>query len=81
MFKKTRIRLVLFNTIVLMVILSIFSLVLYFYMQHVIFLNPDNRLSEMSEQVKKRNLHEIQENNGEKQKDGLRFYFGAVIKN
>ncbi|MED3854464.1 HAMP domain-containing sensor histidine kinase [Priestia megaterium] len=63
MFKKTRIRLVLFNTIVLMVILSIFSLVLYVYMQHVIFLNPDNRLSEMSEQVKKRNLHEIQENN------------------
>ncbi|AEN91897.1 hypothetical protein BMWSH_5019 [Priestia megaterium WSH-002] len=37
MFKKTRIRLVLFNTMVLMVILSIFSLVLYFYMQHVIF--------------------------------------------
>ncbi len=49
--------------LVLMVILSIFSLVLYFYIQHVIFLNPDNRLSEMSEQVKKRNLHEIQENN------------------
>ncbi|MGB8270986.1 MAG: sensor histidine kinase, partial [Priestia megaterium] len=63
MFKKTRIRLVLFNTMVLMAILSIFSLVLYFYIQHVIFLNPDNRLSEMSEQVKKRNLHEIQENN------------------
>ncbi|WP_368895548.1 histidine kinase dimerization/phospho-acceptor domain-containing protein, partial [Priestia megaterium] len=63
MFKKTRIRLVLFNTMVLMVILSIFSVVLYFYMQHLIFLNPDNRLSEMSEQVKKRNLHEIQENN------------------
>ena len=56
MFKKTRIRLVLFNTMVLMVILSIFSLVLYFYMQHVIFLNPDNRLSEMSEQVKKKKL-------------------------
>lgn len=32
-------------------------------MQHLIFLNPDNRLSEMSEQIKKRNLHEIQENN------------------
>lgn len=80
MFKKTRIRLVLFNTIVLMVILSIFSLVLYVYMQHVIFLNPDNRLSEMSEQVK-RNLHEIRKTMKEKQKDGLRFYFGAVIKN
>lgn len=81
MFKKTRIRLVLFNTIVLMVILSIFSLVLYVYMQHVIFLNPDNRLSEMSEQVKKETYMRSRKTMKEKQKDGLRFYFGAVIKN
>ncbi len=65
MFKKTRIKLVILNTIVFFIILSTFGITLYFYMVHLINSDIDSRLITIAEEIQNNDLHEIKEHKRE----------------
>ncbi|WP_416825887.1 sensor histidine kinase [Ectobacillus polymachus] len=59
MFKKTKIRLVLLNTIVLFFVFCIFSLVLYGYMNHIVMTDVSDKLRTMCDEMQHEGIDKV----------------------
>ncbi|MFD3449660.1 sensor histidine kinase [Microbacteriaceae bacterium 4G12] len=64
MFKKTKIQLVTLNTVIFSLILCVFGVVLYVYMNHIIHMDIDSKLYSKSEEIQQEGIkHVIREQN------------------
>ncbi|UNL85200.1 sensor histidine kinase [Priestia koreensis] len=61
MFRKTRIRLSIMNAVVFFIILTVLSVVLYVYMQHLVFRTVDEKLNNAMDKVREGEFHELME--------------------
>ncbi|PFA58603.1 sensor histidine kinase [Bacillus sp. AFS015896] len=59
MFKKTKIQLVTLNTIVFSLILCVFGIVLYVYMNHIIYAEIDSKLKSMSNEIQQEGMKHV----------------------
>ncbi|HDX9577355.1 TPA: HAMP domain-containing histidine kinase [Bacillus pseudomycoides] len=59
MFKKTKIQLVTLNTVVFSLILCIFGIVLYVYMNHIIYSEIDSKLSSVSKEIQQEGMKRV----------------------
>ncbi|PEA53930.1 two-component sensor histidine kinase [Bacillus pseudomycoides] len=59
MFKKTKIQLVTLNTIVFSLILCVFGVVLYVYMNHVIYAEVDSKLNSVSKEIQQEGMKRV----------------------
>lgn len=59
MFKKTKIQLVTLNTVVFSLILCIFGIILYMYMNHIIYAQIDSKLYSVSKEIQQEGMNHI----------------------
>ncbi|HDX9588010.1 TPA: HAMP domain-containing histidine kinase [Bacillus pseudomycoides] len=59
MFKKTKLQLVTLNTVVFSLILCIFGVVLYVYMNHIIYKEVDSKLNSVSEEIQQEGMKHV----------------------
>ncbi|KSU83159.1 His Kinase A (phospho-acceptor) domain-containing protein [Fictibacillus enclensis] len=85
MFRKTRIRLVVMNTVVLVLVLCVFSSVIYGYMHYVVYHNIDDKLHNIAGKLKKEGYKEVDSEHKEEREERKVSYLlwdknGAFVK-
>ncbi|MFD0771823.1 sensor histidine kinase [Bacillus sp. CGMCC 1.60114] len=75
MFKKTKIQLVTLNTVVFSLILCVFGVVLYVYMNHFIYTEIDSKLAGVSEEIQQEGMkHVLKEHESKRESERKTVY-------
>ncbi|MGG0277314.1 sensor histidine kinase [Bacillus rhizoplanae] len=75
MFKKTKMQLVILNTVVFSLILCVFGVVLYVYMNHFIYTEIDSKLASVSEEIQQEGMkHVVKEHESKRESERKTVY-------
>ncbi|MGG2065601.1 sensor histidine kinase [Bacillus sp. S14(2024)] len=75
MFKKTKMQLVTLNTVVFSLILCVFGVVLYVYMNHFIYTEIDSKLASVSEEIQQEGMkHVLKEHESKRESERKTVY-------